>query len=162
MVRLIWAALAACLLVLALFACDKAPSGPPDPAQSSCSDLTARYFKDSSDQGLYRVVSPNGGESFHTGDSLVVTLASGKNDGEALVQLEVRTGGVSRRGSLPGFANKAVDTRVNCHLGFRIPDSLTVSSGRIALVADSVRIRVAWYPHEEFQDFSDGYFRIGK
>jgi hypothetical protein len=71
-------------------------------------------------------------------------------------------GGVSRRGVLPGFANKAVDTRTNCHLGFRIPDSLTVSSGRIPLISDSVRVRVAWYNHEDFQDYSDGYFRIAK
>lgn len=162
MVRLTSAAAAACLFSIALFACNKSPSGPTDVAAVSCSDLTKQYFKDSADQGHYRVVSPNGGESFKPGDSLIVTLASGAEDGEALVQLEVRVGGVSRRGSLPGFANKAVDTRTNCHLGFRIPDSLTVSSGRIALVSDSVRIRVAWYNHEDFQDYSDGYFRIGK
>ena len=162
MVRLTSAAAAACLLSLALFSCDKSPNGPTDVAAISCSDLTSRYFKDSIESGHYRVVSPNGGESFKPGDSLIVTLASGVNDGEALVQLDVRVGGVSRRGSLPGFPNKAVDSRTNCHLGFRIPDSLTVSSGRIALVSDSVRIRVAWYGHEDFQDYSDGYFRIGK
>lgn len=162
MVLLTRAAPAACLLSLAFLSCEKSPSGPADPAGLSCAELTSRYFKDSTDQGHYRVVSPNGGESFKPGDSLIVVLASGKDDGEALVQLDVRTGGVSRRGVLPGFANKAVDTRVNCKLGFRIPDSLTVSSGRIPLVSDSVRVRVAWYNHEDFQDFSDGYFRIGK
>jgi hypothetical protein len=153
---------AAALISFSIWSCGESPSGPEDVTSLSCSELTSRFFKDSSDQGHYRVVSPNGGESHKAGDSLIVILASGVNDGEALVQLDVRVGGVSRRGVLPGFPNKAVDSRTQCRLGFRIPDSLTVSSGRIALVSDSVRIRVAWYGHEDFQDYSDGYFRIGK
>ena len=155
-------AVALAALACACLACDKSANGTDDPGSLTCPELTSRYFQDSADQGHYRVVSPNGGESYHTGDSLIVTLASGVEDGEALVQLDVRVGGVFKRGVLPGFANKAVDTRTRCHLGFRIPDSLTVGSGRIPLLADSVRVRIAWYNHEDFQDFSDGYFRIIK
>ena len=155
-------AILAVLACLACLSCDKSPSGPDDPASLSCPDLTRKYFGDSAEPGHYRVVAPNGGESFHTGDSVTVTLASGINDGEALVQLDVWVNGAPKRGVLPGFSNRAIDTRSKCHLGFRIPDSLTVSSGRIALVSDSVRIRVAWYNHEENQDYSDGYFRIAK
>ncbi len=156
------AALAASVFAFCLLSCDQSPAGPEDLSAASCSDLTARFFKDSADQGHYRVVAPNGGQSYKVGDSVKVTLASGLGDGEALVQLDVTVNGSFKRGVLPGFPNKAVDTRDKCHLGFRIPDSLTVNSGRIALVSDSVRIRVAWYNHEDFQDFSDGYIKIGK
>jgi hypothetical protein len=151
---------AACAAAALIAACVTGNSGHD--AEASCPELGDAAFPDSTDQGHYRVISPNGGESYHIGDTLEVVIASGVNDSEALIQLAVTSNGVIRQVLLPGLPPRAINPRAQCRLRFRIPDSVGTGIGsRFPLVSDSVRIRVAWYNQESYRDFSDGYFKIG-
>ena len=160
--RISWlAALAALLTALMAASC---MTGNSDPGkEASCAELGSKYFLDSSDQGHYRIVSPNGGESFKVGDTVKVVVASGVSDSEALIQLAVTVKGSLRIVALPGLANHSINTRTQCRMDFVIPDSVESGFGsRFSLVSDSVRIRIAWYNHDTYRDYSDGYFRIAE
>jgi hypothetical protein len=153
-----WAVVAACAAAW-LAACVAGNSAPAK--EPSCSELGTGVFLDSADQGHYRVIAPNGGESYHVGDTLEVVVASGVNDSEALIQLAVTVNGVIRQVQLPGLPPRAINPRAQCRIRFRIPDSLGTGTGaRFSLVSDSVRIRISWYSFDSVRDFSDGYFRI--
>ncbi len=151
---------AGCVLAaLSIAACNSGTSAAPK--EASCPELGNQVFLDSTEQGHYRVISPNGGEVFKVGDTLEVVVASGVNDSEALVQLAVTVNGTLKRVILPGLPPRSVNPRAKCRIRFPIPDSLEAGFGsKFSLVSDSVRIRIAWYNNESYQDFSDGYFRI--
>jgi hypothetical protein len=132
-----------------------------EPAAANCPDLSAKYFRDSVGDGFYRVLSPNGGETFRVGDSMRVQVTSGVLDSEAVLYLAVTRNGLTSSMILPGTPQGNVDPRNHCSWSFLIPDSLRLASGKkIPSVSDSVRIRIAKYNFESISDYSDGYFRI--
>jgi hypothetical protein len=146
---------------LSIAACVSVNSDPG--REATCPELGNGAFPDSTDQGHYRVIAPNGGESYRIGDTLEVVVASGVNDSEALIQLAVTVNGAIKQVLLPGLPPRAVNPRAQCRIRFRIPDSLGTGIGsRFSAVSDSVRIRIAWYNQESYRDFSDGYFKIGQ
>lgn len=129
--------------------------------EASCAELGSGIFRDSAELGHYRVVSPNGRESFRVGDTMKVVVASGINDSEALIELAVTVNGSIKHVVLPGLPPKSVDTHSKCRIAFQIPDSLGSGfDSRFSLVSDSVRIKISWYNHDTYRDYSDGYFRI--
>ena len=148
------------LLSLSLSSCDSGTDAPGDAAMS-CPDLGAKYFGKPADDGHYQVIAPNGGETFHVGDSLQVLAASGQNDSEAVLELAVFRGGKSTFVALPGTPRSSIDLRAKCHWDFVIPDSAGTTGRRVSLVSDSLKIRVARYGQEGFvYDYSDAFFSI--
>jgi hypothetical protein len=159
-VRALVVALAAAA-ALAAVSCDSGTSAAPGDGELSCADLSSRYFKDSTGDGFYKVVSPNGGETYHVGDSLKVRVTSGENDSEAIIELAVFREGKSTFIPLPGTPRTRIDTRNLCDWGFPIPDSLSSGGKKTALVSDSLKVRVTKYGQGEFiYDYSDAFFRI--
>jgi hypothetical protein len=135
--------------------------GGSEPSAANCPDLSSKYFRDSIGDGFYRVLSPNGGETFKVGDSLRVQVTSGALDSEAVIYLAVTRNGLTSSMILPGTPQGNVDPRNHCSWSFLIPDSLRLISGKkIPSASDSVRVRIAKYNFESISDYSDGYFRI--
>ncbi|GEM_PF-1371359 len=150
----------AVLAIFALLACDSG-TGPAADEALSCPDLSSRYFRDSIGDGHYRIIAPNGGKAYHTGDSLKVIATSGADDSEAVLELAVFRGGKSTFVPVPGTPRTSIDLRNRCQWSFRIPDSLSAAGKKISLVSDSIKIRVARYGQEGFVfDYSDAFFRI--
>jgi hypothetical protein len=149
-----------CAAALAFAACDSADAPPPDTALS-CEDLSLRTFRDSAGDDHYRVVSPNGSESFKVGDSLRVLITSGFNDSEAVLELAVFRDGKSTFVPVPGTPRTRIDPRSHCRWNFLIPDSLSAAGKRISAVSDSVKVRVSKYNQGSLvYDYSDAFFRI--
>ncbi|MDB5104786.1 MAG: hypothetical protein JWP91_2475 [Fibrobacteres bacterium] len=146
-------------LVLAA-ACDPG-AGPKGDGPVGCADLSSRNFGDSTGDGHYRVVSPNGGETFKVGDSLRILFTSGAQDSEAVVYLSITRNGSTSSVAVPGSPSSNIDPRTRCSMTFLVPDSIRAASGRkIPMASDSVRIRIAKYNFETISDYSDGFFRI--
>lgn len=160
-----WKALAAVavpvVLALAAVSCEGGSTGPVPDEKLGCPELSSRYFGDSALDGHYRVVSPNGGESYKIGDSLKVRVTSGRSDSEAVVYLAITRNGTLTTVILPGSPSGNIDPRSRCTLSFQVPDSVRSASGKkVPLVSDSVRIRIAKYNFETISDYSDGYFKV--
>ncbi|MDQ3002955.1 MAG: hypothetical protein M3Y08_17045 [Fibrobacterota bacterium] len=152
---------ASAILALTAVSCESGSTGLAPDGQLTCPELSSKYFRDSTGDGHYRVVSPNGGESFKVGDSLKVRVTSGGNDSEAVVYLAITRNGTLTTVILPGSPSGNIDPRNRCTLAFLVPDSVRGTSGKkVPLVSDSVRIRIAKYNFETISDYSDGYFRV--
>jgi hypothetical protein len=149
------------VLALAAVSCEDGSTGPVPDDRLGCAELSSRYFGDSASDGHYRVVSPNGGESYKVGDSLKVRVTSGASDSEAVVYLALTRNGTLTTVILPGSPAGNIDPRSRCTLSFLVPDSIRGASGKkVPLVSDSVRIRIAKYNFETISDYSDGYFKV--
>lgn len=158
-----WRPVSAALALAGLLAAACNSGNEPSEGGLSCADLGSRTFRDSVGDGFYRVIAPNGGESFRIGDSLRVRVTSGALDSEAVLYLAVTANGTTSSIILPGTPRTNIDPRSRCDWAFRIPDSLRAASGRnISLVSDSLRIRIAKYSFESVSDYSDGFFRVTK
>ena len=111
---------------------------------------------------LYKVINPNGGESFIVGDTLRVVIAGADAPATALEIWRFRESG-NFDARLPGVPSRSFDAGVKCEFRFAIPESLYSNFGdAFSLDTDSLRIRVADYNNGAIQDFSDGFFRIRK
>ena len=107
---------------------------------------------------VYRIISPNGGETFHVGDQCTVRVMS-KLSGSALLNIVIgRYTLFPPSGPLSQYmqGNSAVDTII-----FTIPDSLTqLGGGNVSSVTDSCLLEINKYTDEGILDYSDCYFRI--
>lgn len=150
----------AALLAASCFSDNSGPGDGPQP-DPDCADLSAATFRDSTGNDHYKVISPNGGESFRVGDTMKVIVTSGVNDNEGLLELILFRDGRSRALAMPGLPRNAIDPRKDCVWRFQVPDSLGSAGGMVSLVSDSVKVRLAKYSQVgSVSDFSDGFFSI--
>lgn len=147
-------------MAVSCFSGNSGPEGETD-RDPDCADLSAATFRDSTGDDHYKVISPNGGEVFRVGDTMKVIVTSGANDSEGLLEIILFREGRSRALAMPGLPRNAIDPRKDCTWRFSIPDSLSSTGGRVSLVSDSVKIRLAKYSQVgSVADFSDGFFSI--
>jgi hypothetical protein len=148
------------LIALALFtlACDKA-GNPAVPTEKTCSELgDSLAVAAGASPAAYKVIRPNGGETYRVGDSLHVRATGNINAANASLYLQIGTRLV-RPASLSGNLN----VYGNCDMVFVIPDSLQTIFApvmMISLVSDSVKVRVESYSDNSRRDLSDAFFRI--
>ena len=141
--------------------CFKGASDPESAIPKSCAEISDSVFPGTLGEPQYRVVSPNGGESFHVGEKMRVVVTS-KEDTTAIVRLVIWKNGSSQKPILPESPPKSINLLNECMREFTIPDSIDTGLGKkISVISDSVKIFVAQYNGEDtFKDFSDGFFRI--
>jgi hypothetical protein len=151
--------LIACASLL-LIQCGEDTVAPP----KSCEDIGDAATRSAPNQGdpVFKVISPNGGETYKVGDSITVKLGSNAAGTSALAYLIVGSGATTKRLRLPGTpSNRDVNPRVTCEVSFRIPESIVESGVTFSLVSDAVKVRVAAYNSETlYFDESDATFRI--
>jgi len=106
---------------------------------------------------VYRIISPNGGETFHVGQQCTVLVASNLS-GSALFNIIIgRYELMPPSGPLAKYlkGNSAVDTLI-----FTIPDSMQQGVTMVSSVTDSCLIEISNYNSPGILDYSDCYFRI--
>ena len=148
-------------LALALIGCGEEAAGP----SRSCAEIGDEATRAAgSDLPAFKVLSPNGGESYRVGDSVTVQLGANAEGRSAMVYLMVGGAEGPRRVRLPGTpAGRDLDPRVDCRVTFRIPESVTEGGVEVSLVSDAVKVRIAAYNSETlYFDESDGAFRIAR
>lgn len=156
---IIRAAFASGLALAAVSCMTRESDGGPE--SLSCGDLSAATFGDSAGEDHYRVIAPNGGESFHVGDSLTVAMTAGANDSEAVLELAVFHDGKSTFVPVPGTPRTRIDPRSQCRWKFLIPDSLGSVGRQVSMASDSIKVRVSKYNQGGLvYDYSDAFFRI--
>jgi hypothetical protein len=120
---------------------------------------------DSTDVPTYKVITPNGGETFKVGGTMRVLVTGAGAVGTS----NIRFYRISRAGSdyadLPGLPPSAsFDPRKECEFTFTIPESLSAGSGagtKFSLVSDSLRISILHYSlGADYFDYSDSLFRV--
>ena len=133
----------------------------------SCVDIGKTFYRDtvSNGEAHYHVLAPNGGETYHIGDTLHIQVAA-KDDSEAVALIALRSGAKLYKFIPPGVPkNKSFNALTQCDFSFVIPDSINVGLGgsNISFISDSVKVMVAKYNSESlFYDYSDQYFKIVK
>jgi hypothetical protein len=148
---------------------NKTPTVPADNWVSAClhtPDTTQPI--DSVNDPQYRIISPNGNETFHGGQECKV-IATCKISGSAKIYI------VFGRYKLtpPGFdvfakymtGNGAIDTAI-----FTVPDTFFIidfnsttqqnDTVRVCSSTDSCSIEIENYSHPQYNDYSDCCFRI--
>ncbi len=155
------ATLCCVIFALLLLACLKSPSSPGPVVGKTCREISDSVFPVSTGEPQFRVLTPNGGESFHVGEKMQVLLTSHENS-SALVRLVIWSNGLSTKVLLPDLPSKSINLLDRCDLSFIIPDSIPTGLGKtISMVSDSIKILVADYDNETlFNDYSNGFFRI--
>lgn len=142
---------------------DKEPGPGPTPF-AKCAELSDSLFPDTLRNGLaqFKVVTPNGGSSFKVGQEMRVVVG-GADYTSALVDLVVfgANGGAAR---VPGFpATNGIKPHEKCEWRFAVPESVTtVQNKRIALVSDSVKVKITDYSDGESFDYSDAFFSVSR
>jgi hypothetical protein len=146
-------------MALALTACNE-KSNPMPSTEKTCAELgDSLAAAAGSTTASYKVIRPNGGESYRVGDSLRIRATGNINAANASLYLLIGASKLVRPASLSGNLN----LYSNCDMVFVIPDSLQTTYSpvtMISLVSDSVKIRVESYSFNSRNDLSDGYFRI--
>jgi hypothetical protein len=147
------------LMALALLVLSCGPSDTVQPTEKTCPELgDSLAAAVGGSTAAYRVVSPNGGETYRVGDSLRIRAVGNINAANASLYLQIG----SRLVRPPGLTGN-LNVYGDCDMAFVIPDSLqTVFApvAMISLVSDSVKIRVESYSDNTRRDLSDGNFQI--
>jgi hypothetical protein len=131
----------------------------------SCSDIGDDATRSAANpsEPAFKVIFPNGGETFTVGDSITVRVGSNAAGNSALVYLVVKTPALTKRLRMPGTpSGSSLNPRTTCEISFRIPASITETDGTAySLVSDDVKVRIAAYNSESlFNDESDASFII--
>ena len=134
---------------------------PDPPAAKNVGDQATRSAPNQ-DVPVFKVIAPNGGETFKVGDSITVRFGANALGNSALAYLVVRNESGTRRLRLPGTpATTDLNPRTTCEVSFRIPATITESGTAHSLVSDTVKVRIAAYNSETlYNDESDAAFRI--
>lgn len=129
-------------------------------AEKSCSEIgDSLKSAQGSDNSVFRVIKPNGGETYHIGDTLRIRAASNINANNSLLELLVTRGDVTDRVVLnPG--GSSMNLHQNCDLTLVLKDSMSAGSKMISMVSDSIKVRASNYQNNTQRDLSDGYFRV--
>jgi hypothetical protein len=154
---------AAVLIPLFLPSCDKNPAAN-GPGKLTCAELSDSVFAgaDSSGPPQYKVLDPNGGETFRVGQTLTVRVA-GLNATESILEIWRFSPAGNQHARLPGSPDTSFNPRERCEFSFTVPESLATGTGsaKFSLVSDSLKIRVAHYFDGANRfDYSDSLFGI--
>lgn len=148
------------VLPLIWMACggDENPAGPTD--EKTCSEIgDSLKTAQGGDISVYRVIRPNGGETYRIGDTVHIRAASNINLNNSLLELLVTHSGITDRITLnPG--GSSMNLYQNCDLPLVLSDSMSAGSKVISLVSDSIKVRASNYQNNTQRDLSDGYFRV--
>jgi hypothetical protein len=161
-------AVLAAALPLALSACLGSGEAGAPPAAVDCAELSDSVFPgvDSAAAPMYKVIAPNGGETFKVGETMRVLVAGAGS----VATSQVRIFRISRGGSdfadLPGLPSSSFDPRKQCEFTVAVPESLSSGAGaggKFSLVSDSLRLSISHYSlGADYFDFSDSLFRVIK
>jgi hypothetical protein len=162
------AILAGAFLISILSYCHK-PTTPEDTWIPACLHLPDTTLPiDSFNDPQYRIISPNGGETFHAGQ-LCTVMATSRLSGLAKIYVLIGRYKLTP----PGFdvyakymaGNGAVDTAV-----FTVPDTFFIidynsttqrnDTTKVCSTTDSCSIEIENYSHPQYTDYSDCCFRI--
>jgi|GEM_PF-4257308 len=126
------------------------------PARLTVTTTGCPYPPDPSDT-VYRIISPNGGETFHVGQQCTVLVASNLSGSAMFTIIIGRYELMPPSGPLAKYlqGNSAVDTLI-----FTIPDSMQQGQTMVSSVTDSCLIEISNYNSPGILDYSDCYFRI--
>ena len=154
--KTLFASFALLLAALLTLSCTKSPTAS---TAKTCSELGDSLIAAAGiSVPAYKVISPNGGEVYHVGDTLRIRTAGNKNESNASLYLQIGTK-VFRPTGLTGNLN----VYSNCDMAFAIPESLMTAYAPVAmtsLISDSVKVRVESYSNNIYRDLSDNYFQI--
>lgn len=158
--------LAMFVLSCGLFACSDDNDGATGPVQNekTCAELGSELDK-SKASGVakaFKVIKPNGGESFKVGDSLKIRVISSENEKNALIKIRVVTPDGIQSVTWPG-QTESRNLHSACDFAIVIPDSLTAAVGgkRFSVISSDVKIRVEDYQQGSlYFDLSDAPFGI--
>ncbi len=130
--------------------------------EKTCTELgdSVATANPGSSNPVYKVIRPNGGETFHVRDTMHVRIAVSSNPTPTVIRLAVNTS-VGPKFPRISSSSGAFNGYTNCDLDFIIPDSVNTGSEWVHMVSDSVRVRAEMYNNESFSnDLSDDYFSI--
>ncbi len=133
----------------------------PESEVKTCRELGAELRqKVGGDNPAYQVLSPNGGETYTTGDSLKIKVIGADDEKDALIHIRfIDEAGTTRLALWPG-QTEGLNLQETCELGTVLPDSVLVGSTKVRLVSNQVTIRVSNYTTSSFRDESDNPFTI--
>lgn len=105
----------------------------------------------------YKIIYPNGGETFVVGQQCTVKVTALRN-GNAMLNITFNNG--LNWDLLPGL-NHSINPAFDTLIVFTIPDSVSIGRGRkISTVSDNCWIQLLDYGNPNFEDMSDGPFSI--
>jgi hypothetical protein len=153
-------------LTCGLFACSEDEGGSTGPAvqEKTCAELGSELDK-SKPAGIakaFKVVKPNGGESFKVGDRLKIRVISSENEKNALIKIRIVTPDGIESVVWPAQTG-SLNLHTACDFAIAIPDSLTAATGgkKFSVVSNDVKIRVEDYHQGSlYFDLSDAAFGI--
>ncbi len=145
---------------IGIVACGSESTGPE--ATKTCRELGVelRSANPGTDP-VYKVVSPNGGETFKVGETLKIKVIAANDASDALIKLRVEDnqGGpesVVWPGQIKGF-----NLQDSCEFSLTLPDSISAGSRKVNLVSSKVKVQVENYQSgTSFNDRSDDFFSI--
>jgi hypothetical protein len=135
-------------------------SSEPEP-EKTCRELGAELRSTiGGENPAYRVMSPNGGETFTTGDTLKIKVIAADDEKDAQIEIRfVDQAGTIRLALWPG-QTQSLNLHEQCEFSTVIPDSILAGSAKVRLISDKVKIRVSNYSTSSFRDESDTTFTI--
>ena len=149
------------IFLISILSCNHKPTTPQDTWVPACLHLPDTSLPiDSVNDPQYRIISPNGGETFHAGQQCKV-IATSHLAGAAKIYViigkyKLTPPGLDVLGKYMS-GNGAIDTAV-----FTIPDTFFIQNDtvKISSKTDSCSIEIENYSHAQYNDYADCYFRI--
>jgi hypothetical protein len=128
------------------------PAVMPDTNQSAPQPIPISTLIGDLENPMYRVISPNGGETYHIGDTCLIKFTARKH---GQIKLMISVDGGKMISLLPGVI-AAIDPFQTPEFRFVIPESIDDASA----VSDKCLIVIRDYTQSKYEDQSDGFFSI--
>jgi hypothetical protein len=107
----------------------------------------------------YKILYPNGGETFMVGQQCTVKVTTIRN-GNAMLNITFNNG--LNWDLLPGL-DRSINPAIDSLIVFTIPDSVSIGKGKkISTVSDYCWLQIMDYGNPNFKDLSDAPFSIKK
>jgi hypothetical protein len=145
------------ILAASLCVCNKSSTGPDT---AHCPNSPQPVAIDNFDP-WYRIVSPNGGETFHVGQPCTVSVKSRLPPvASAIITVDIEGMVLYPNGVAPvAISPKGND--VVATVVFTVPDTFVQQGGSpVSAISDKCLIRVQDYNSPQYGDYSDCYFSI--
>jgi hypothetical protein len=146
----------ASLALIGFSACSSEPE-----AEKSCRELGAELRKKVG--GLdpaYQVLSPNGGETYTTGQTLKIKVIAADDEQDAQISIRFIDETNTVRVALWPDQTESLNLQDQCEFSTTLTDSILVGTTKFRLLSDKVKIRVNHYNLPGFRDDSDTTFTI--
>jgi len=144
-------------LAASLCVCNKSST---QPSSTNCPNSPQPGPLDSFDP-WYRIISPNGGETFHVGQPCTVSVkAKLRPTSNADITIDIGGAELFPSGPAPiAISLKGNDTITS--VVFTVPDTFVQQGGSpVSAISDKCLIRVQDYNSPQYGDYSDCYFSI--